>query len=56
MGYACFQEKYYEICIARAKYYGICIARAGVNESVCENSHAEHVQFGTAADSTPFRT
>ena len=24
-------------------------ARAAVNESVCEDSHAEHVQFATAA-------
>ena len=46
LGYACFQEKYYRVCIARA----------AVNESVCEDSHAEHVQFATAAVSTPFRT
>ena len=39
LGYACFQEKYYRVCIARA----------AVNESVCEDSHAEHVQFATAA-------
>ena len=39
LGYACFQEKYYRVCIARA----------AVNESVCEDSHAEHVQFETAA-------
>ena len=31
LGYACFQEKYYRICIARA----------AVNESVCEDSHTE---------------
>ena len=43
---ACFQEKYYRVCIAKA----------AVNETVCEDSHAEHVQFATAADSTPFRT
>ena len=42
----CFQEKYYRVCIARA----------AVNESVCEDSHAEHVQVATAAVSTPFRT
>ena len=41
LGYACFQEKYYRVCIA-------------VNESVCENFYAEHVQFATAC--TPFRT
>ena len=29
LGYACFQEKYYRV------------ARAAVNESVCEDSHAE---------------
>ena len=46
MGYACFQEKYYRVCIARA----------AVNESVCEDSYTEHVQFATAAVSTPFRT
>ena len=39
LGYACFQEKYYRVCIARA----------AVNESVCQDSHAEHVQFATAA-------
>ena len=44
--YACFQEKYYRVCIARA----------AVNESVCEDSHTEHVQVATAAVSTPFRT
>ena len=37
--YACFQEKYYRLCIARA----------AVNESVCEDSHAEHMQLATAA-------
>ena len=46
LGCACFQEKYYRVCIAKA----------AVNETVCEDSHAEHVQFATAADSTPFRT
>ena len=30
--------------------------RAAVNESVCEDYHAENVQFATAAVSTPFRT
>ena len=39
LGYACFQEKYYRVYIARAP----------ANESVCEDSHAEHVQFATAA-------
>ena len=38
------------------KYYRVCIARAAVNESVCEDSHTEHVQVATAAVSTPFRT
>ena len=38
LGYACFQ-----------KYYRVCIARAAANESVCEDSHAEHMQFTTAA-------
>ena len=45
LGYACFQEKYYRVCIARV----------AVNESVCEDSYAEHVQSTTAA-STLFRT
>ena len=27
----------------------VCIARAAANESVCEDSHAEHMQFATAA-------
>ena len=36
--------------------YRICIARAAVNKSVCEEPHAEHVQFATAAVSTLFRT
>ena len=31
LGYACFQEKYYRVCIARAP----------VNKSVREDSHAE---------------
>ena len=39
LGYACLQEKYYRVCIARAT----------ANGSVCEDSHAEHVQFATAA-------
>jgi len=39
LGYACFQKKYYRVCIARA----------AVNESVCEDSYAEHVQFANAA-------
>ena len=38
------------------KYYRVCIARAAVNESVCEDSHTEHVQVATAAVSTQFRT
>ena len=38
MGYAFFQEKYFRVCIAKA----------AVNESVCEDSHAKHVQFATA--------
>ena len=46
LGYACIQEKYYRVCIARA----------AVNESVSEDSHTEHVQVATAAVSTPFRT
>ena len=33
LGDACFQEKYYRVCIASA----------AVNESVCEDSHAEHM-------------
>ena len=37
LGYACFQEKCNRVCIARA----------AINESVCEYSHAEHVQFAT---------
>ena len=55
LGYACFQEKYYNVLCMR-----VCIARAAVNESVCEDSHAEHMHavcnFATAADSIPFRT
>ena len=47
LGYAWFQEKYYRVCIART---------AAVNECLCEDSHAEHVQFATGAVSTPFRT
>ena len=43
LGYACFQEKCNRVCIARA----------AINESVCEDSHAEHVQFATAAVFTP---
>ena len=46
LGYACFQEKYCRVCNAIA----------AVNESVGEDSHAEHVQFATAAVSTPFGT
>ena len=46
LGYACFQEKYYRVCIARA----------AVNESVCEDFHTEHAQVATAAVSTPLRT
>ena len=45
LGYACFQEKYYRVCIARA----------AVNECVCDDSYAEHVRFAVAI-STPFRT
>ena len=43
LGYACFQEKCNRVCIARA----------AINESVCEDSHAEHMQFATAAVFTP---
>ena len=39
LGYACFQEKCNRVCITRA----------AINESVCEDSTAEHVQFATAA-------
>ena len=39
LGYACF----------KGSINRVCIARAAVNESVCEDSHAEHVQFATAA-------
>ena len=46
LGYASLQEKYYRVCIARAD----------VNESVCEDSHTEHVQFATAAVFTLIRT
>ena len=46
LGYACFQEKCNRVCIARA----------AINESVCEDSHAEHVQFATAAVFTPILT
>ena len=42
LGYACFQEKYYRVCIAKA----------AVNESVCEDSHAKHVQFTTAVSTS----
>ena len=45
LGYACFQEKYYRVHIARV----------AVHESVCEDSYAEHVQFATAV-STLFRS
>ena len=44
LGYACFQEKYYKVCISRAAI------------NVCEDSHAEHMQFATAAVSTLLRT
>ena len=45
------------ICIlpGDTKYYRECSARAAVNESLCEDSHAEHVQFATVV-STLFRT
>ena len=43
LGYACFQEKCNRVCIARAV----------INESVCEDSHAEQVQFATAAVFNP---
>ena len=46
LGYACFQEKYYRVCIARA----------AVNESICEDYQTENVQFAIAAVSTLFRT
>ena len=42
LGYACFQ-----------KCNRVCIAKAAINDSVCEDSHAEHVQFATAAVFTP---
>ena len=42
LGYACFQEKYCRVCIAKA----------AVNESVCEDSHAEHMQFATAVSTS----
>ena len=45
LGYACFQEKYYRACIARA----------AIKECVCEDFHAEHVQSATAV-STLFKT
>ena len=44
---------YYTMAYYTMAYY---IAIAAVNESVCEDSHAERVQFATAAVSTPFRT
>ena len=46
LGYACFQEKCNRVRIARA----------AINESVCEDSHPEHVQFATPAVFTLFRT
>ena len=46
LGYACFQENYYRVCIARA----------AVNESICEDYQTENVQFAIAAVSTLFRT
>ena len=47
LGCACFQEKYYRVSIARA----------AVNESVCEDSHAEHAQLQLQQfPCAPFRT
>ena len=34
----------------------VCIARATVNESVCEDTQTEHVQFASAAVSTSVYT
>ena len=42
LGYAFFQEKNFRVCIAKA----------AVNESVCEDSHAKHVQFATAVSTS----
>ena len=42
LGYACLKGR---VCIARAAII--------INESVCEDSHAEHVQLATAAVFTP---
>ena len=36
------------ICMLPGEVLWVCIARAAVNESVCEHSYAEHVQFATA--------
>jgi len=47
LGYTCFQEKYYKICIATAA--------VNVNESVCKDSHAEHVQLQVQQFLLPFR-
>ena len=47
LGYACFQGSIIGY---------VLLYRAAVNESVCEDSHTEHVQVATAAVSTPFRT
>ena len=41
------------ICMLPGEVYRVCIARAAINESVCEDSHAEHIQFATAAVFTP---
>ena len=40
------------ICMLPGKYYRVCIARAAVNESVCEDSHGEDMQFATAVRSS----
>ena len=42
LGYECFLEKYCRVCIAKA----------AVNDSVCEDSHAKHVQFTTAVSTS----
>jgi len=34
---------------SRRSVIGYVITRAAINESVCEDSHAEHMQFATAA-------
>ena len=33
--------------IPTVRHDRVCIAKAAVNKSVCEDSHAEHVQFAT---------